>query len=108
MLVRPSVIKRAECFDADVKALRDKYPELDVAVDGFVEALKSSGRLPDIAIDRADFPQVYYRYIDYPPRGSLGRKAFVITYHVRWSGAPVGEPCRTTTLLTLVEVPARE
>jgi len=101
--VRAPKIAISNGFRADVKGLRQRYPEVDAAVNEFKETLLAMWRPAHIPVDEKAFPGIYSARVDYPALGSVGRHQFLATYHAKVGKNPMQEPLVLYTLVTLTE-----
>jgi|SRR5579859_7279661 len=105
---RGAAVKASKTFEADRKALAEKYPDLEHVLTELADLLMLGYDLPEIPVDRETDPRVYAIRLDYPPMGSAGRGAFLVTYHATdpKPNLSMTEPYRVFTLLTITERPS--
>lgn len=107
--VRGPVVKETDTFKSDLSDLEEDYPELDAVVEVLKDTLRLGYALPHVqaAPDdySHDYPDVHAKFMDYPPAGPDGKKAFLVTYHLdgERQGNPMQTPSSTFTLLSITD-----
>ena len=103
--VRAVEVRYADSFEADREALRAKYADIDRVVEDVYVSLFTN--VPHVHLEGAPSNVLTIR-ADYPPMGSLGRRRFLVTYHLSMNEAahrknPMRNALRVFTLLTITE-----
>src|SRR5687768_9340061 len=102
MPLRVPTVERGRTFDADVEALRSKYPAVDSVIERLSGLLKAEWNIPHAPIDPDNLPDVYGTALDYPELGSAGRRVLFVTYHATGEAEnKMRHPLRRYTLMTL-------
>lgn len=108
MPVRASEVNTTDAFKADMKTLRQKYPEIDAAFNELRDTLLLGYNVPLMPVDLPS--NVFAQKMDYPPMGSLGLGRFIVTFHhvmdeKGHAANPMTNPLRIFTFLTVSERP---
>lgn len=102
MALRAPEIRTADSFQSDVEALRSRFPEIDAAIEEWLDALRGEWDIPHRAIDPQTHPGAYTANVDYPAGGSEGLGVFCVTYHATpRAGNPMQYPLRIYTVLSI-------
>lgn len=107
--VRGPVVEESDTFEQDCSTLEEDYPELERVLEVLKDTLRLGYALPHVQAAPDDYhreyPNVHAVFLDYPPAGPDGKKAFLVTYHLdgQRHGNPMQAPSSTFTLLSIAD-----